>query len=340
MATFKYIAKDNEGEVRRGTVEAGGKGRAVEVLRERSLTVISLSEKSAGLEIGTWLKRLKKPSDKEKAVFTRQLATMMGAGLPLTQALSILRDQSGDTKFGDVLEYVLGEVQGGKPLSEAMGKFPDVFSETYTSLVESGEASGAMKDVLSRLAENLERRGKLEADIKGALFYPAIILAAMVGVGTLLMIFVIPKLKEVYVSFEAELPFVTQIFLGMSDFVVHRWWLAGLLLGGFIFAIRKVRETEQGKYLWARLSFKLPVFGGLYRELQLVEIMRTLSLLLSSGVPIVDSLDISRGSASNLIYRDVLATASVQIERGGALAAPFEASPYFPPIVGRMVAVG
>lgn len=340
MATFKYSGKGKDGKTRQGTVEAAGEIRAVDVLREQGVTVISISEAKDGLDINAWLKRLKKPGDKEKAVFTRQLATMTGAGLPLTQALSILRDQAGDTQFGDVLDYVLGEVQGGKPLSEAMGKFPGIFSETYVSLVEAAEASGAMKEVLSRLAENLEKRGKLKSSIKSALFYPAMIMCAMGGVGILMMVFVIPQLKEMYASFEAELPFITQIFLGLSDFIIKRWWLAILIAGGLIFAFKKFKETERGEYLWSKLIFKLPIFGKLSREVELVEITRTLSLLLSSGVPIIDAINIARGATSNVLFQDVLAAAAVQVERGEALAAPFKASEYFPPIVARMVAVG
>jgi len=340
MATFKYVGKGKDGRDRRGTVEAASEERAVEVLREQGITVVSLAAERSGINFDEFLKRIRRPTDKEKAVFTRQLATMVGAGLPLAQALSILRDQAGNTQFGDVLEYVLGEVQGGKSLSESMRKFPSVFSETYVSLVEAAEASGAMKKVLERLAENLEKRGRLKSSIKSALLYPALILCAMLGVGTLLIVFVIPKLKEMYMNFNAELPLLTRIFLGLSDFVIGYWWVAILLVIGIVVGFKKFTQTRSGKYILAKIIFRLPIFGQLYKEIQLVEITRTLSLLLSSGVPIIDALNITKGSTGNVVYQDVLATAAAQVERGETLASPFRSSQYFPPIVSRMLSVG
>jgi len=292
------------------------------------------------LDIGAWLGKLRGVSEKETVAFTRQLATMVGAGLPLTQALSILREQAGDGPFGEILEYVSGEVQGGKPLSESLRKFPEVFPRTYTSLIGAAEASGAMPEVLSRLAENLEKSGRIKNKIKGALLYPAIVLVAMAGVGVLLLIFVIPQLKEMYESFEADLPFVTQIFITLSDFLVNFWWLAILIVVGLVFGFNALRRTERGEHFLAELVFKVPVFGTLSRQLVLVEVTRTLSLLILSGVPILDALDITADSAGNVLFRDALMQAGVEVERGESLAAPLESSGCFPPIVARMVRVG
>ena len=340
MAIFKYIAKDGEGKTKKGAVEAGSKERAAAVMQERGLVPVSIIAQRQVLDIKALIGRLRGVSDKEVVAFTRQLATMIGAGLPLSQTLTILRDQAEETPFGDILEYVLGEVQGGKPLSEAMRRFPKVFSPTYTALVEAAEASGALKNVLLRLADNLEKRGKLISKIKSALFYPAMILAAMTGVGVLLLVFVVPNLKVMYESFEAELPFVTRIFLGLSDFLVGRWWAAILIAGGLFYTGRWFKRTERGEYFWAELFLKLPIFGSLLKQLELVEMTRTLSLLLVSGVPILDALRITAGSANNVLYRDVLEAARGVVEHGESLATPIAASGYFPPIVSRMIRVG
>jgi len=295
MATFKYVAKDSEGKTRKGTVEAGSRERAAVVMRERGLVPISIVARKRVFDIKSSVRRLRGVRRKEVTAFTRQLATMVGAGLPLSQALTILRSQAGETPFGDVLECILGEVQGGGPLSKAMKGFPKVFSQTYIALVEAAEASGALKDVLLRLADNLEKKDELISKIKSALFYPVMVLAAMVGVGILLLIFVVPNLKAVYESFEAELPFVTQFFLRLSDFLIRRWWVVILVGGALFYGGGRLKKTERGKYLWAKFSLKLPIFGSLFKQMELVEITRTLSLLLTSGVPILDALRITAG---------------------------------------------
>ena len=340
MPIFKYVAKDSSGKTQKGTVEAGSRERAATVMQEKGLVPIEIKAKSTLIDLSSLKKQFKGVTSKEKVVFTRQLATMVGAGLPLTQSLSILRDQAGDTPFGDVLEYILADVEGGKPLSEAMRKFPNVFSSTYTSLVEAAEASGAIKDVLLRLAENLESKDELRAEIKGALFYPALVLAAMGGVAVLLLVFVIPKLKMIYESFDSQLPITTRFFLNFSDLVIKRWWLFIAIIGGAIMFYRWFRGTETGRYFTDELVLKTPVFGSLIQQLQLVEITRTLSLLLSSGVPILDSLKIAREATNNILYRDVLDQAREVVRHGETLAAPLVASEYFPPLVGRMVRVG
>jgi len=340
MPTFKYVARDSTGKKRKGTVEAGSKERAAAVMQEKDLVPITIKERHGLVDFGSIKKQLGGVSTKEQVVFTRQLATMVGAGLPLTQALQILRDQAGDTPFGDILEYVVGEVEGGKPLSDAFRKFPNVFSPTYTSLVEAAEASGAMKKVLLRLADNMERKAKLRAEIKSALFYPALVLAAMVGVTILLLVFVIPKLENIYSSFEASLPITTRFLLGLSDFFIHRWWAVLAIVAALIYGYRWFRNTDDGRYFTDKVSLVAPVFGQLNKQLQLVEITRTLSLLLTSGVPILDSLRIVETASENVIYQDVLREASEFVKRGESLAAPVAKSDFFPPLVSRMVRVG
>ncbi|MEA2020823.1 MAG: type II secretion system F family protein [Patescibacteria group bacterium] len=340
MPTFKYVAKDSQGATKKGSVEASNKARAIAVMQERGLIPISIHPKREFLDLSSLKKKLSGVTQKEKVVFTRQLATMVGAGLPLTQALSILRDQAGDTPFGDILEYIVGEVEGGKPLSEAMRKFPDVFSSTYTALVEAAEASGAIKKVLLRLAQNLEKENELRQKIKGALFYPAMVLTAMVGVAILLLVFVIPQLKSIYTSFDAELPIATRFFLGVSDFAVKRWWLVIALVAGLIFAFRWFRNTERGRYFTDELVLKLPIFGPLVKQMELVEMTRTLSLLLTSGVPILDSLNIVYNATENVMFRDALGDAREIVKHGESLAAPISGSEYFPPLVSRMIRVG
>ncbi|MFW6110088.1 MAG: type II secretion system F family protein [Patescibacteria group bacterium] len=340
MATFRYTVKDQQGKTRTGNVEASTKSRAVDVLREQGFTVITLREQRKGFVLSKLTNAFKGVSTKDRVTFTRQLATMVGSGLPLTQALDILAEQAGESPFGEVLRKILVRVEGGSPLSDAMAEHPDVFPETYTALISAAEASGALQKVLERLATNLEKRAQLKRDVKGALFYPAIILGAMFLVGGLLLIFVLPKLKDMYSSFDASLPLVTQLFLSLSDFLVTFWWLVPIMgIGGFL-GVKSLLATERGQRLWAEVSLKLPIFGLLVKRLTLVEITRTLSLLLVSGVPILDALDIAADSSGNLLFKEALVEARNQVERGEALADPLHTSKVFPSIVARMVMVG
>lgn len=339
MAKFNYKVKDKEGRLLKGIVEARDEKQAVRILRERNLIVISLKPEVKGLffEVGKGVFGQVKTSDLVK--FTRQLATMFTAGLPLTDALTILKIQA-NPKMATVVEAVLRDVEGGSSLADALARHPAVFDKVYVALVRSGEAAGVLDKVLTRLADNLEKRQEFIGKVRGAMIYPIIVIAGMGAVAAIMMIFVIPKLMTLYEEFEAELPAPTKILLGISQFAASFWWLVLLGLIGGIYLLRMFGKTSFGRRRYDEFLFRLPVLGGLRRQMMLTEFTRTLGLLVGAGVLVVDALNILKGSVNSLIYEEAMKEVSSQVEKGLPLAASLARTEVFPPILPQMIAVG
>jgi len=335
---FVYTAKDKKGEEREGTVEATSVEHAARILRSRNLIPLEIHRKE-GFSLSSLLRRWRGVSEEEKTIFTRQLATMVAAGLPLARALEVLVVQARNPRFKEVLLGCLHDVQAGASLSSSLAK-EGVFSPVYISLLKAGEASGALDRILLRLAETKEKQRRLSRKVKGALIYPAIVVAGVIVVFIIMMVFVIPKLVGIYEDVGAQLPLPTRIMIGLSDLVNAYWW-AGLLLFGLLsLAVWYLRRSDYGRYELASLTLRLPVFGHIVRQSQLAELSRTLALLVSSGVPILQSLDIVRGAVSNILYGEAIERAAVLVEKGAPLSAAFKNDPLFPPAVGQMVGVG
>jgi len=271
--------------------------------------------------------------------FTRQLATMIKAGLPLTTALSILKYQS-TLAMTKVVEEVLREVEGGGSFSKALAKFSRVFDQVYLSLIQSGEAAGVLDKVLLRLADNLEKQSEFRAKTKNALIYPAIISIAMVIVAIVMSVFVIPKLTSLYTEFGAQLPLMTRILIGISNFMIKSWYLMlGFgLAGGY--ALHRWKKTVSGRMAWDKFSLKVPIFGPLKTKIILTEITRTLALLIESGVSIIEALEIVAGTADNVLFSGSIKYAAKEVEKGVPLAVAIGQFEHFPPIVSQMLAVG
>ncbi len=336
---FKYKAIKNDGKPIKGLVEANSQKAAFNTLRSQSLFVTSLNP--IGTSFFTNLNvKLKKISFTDIVHFTRQLSTMINAGLSLANSLNILTLQSSNPAFKTVIINILKDVEGGLPFSKALEKYPQHFSNIYISLVRSGEASGKLPDVLDRLAINLEKEREFKQKIKSALIYPIIIIIGMVGVMFIMMTFVIPKLTEIYKSFDAELPLNTLILIFISDIFVKYWWLM-IILGivGF-FAFRAWQKTKTGALILDKISLNLPIWGELYKEIVLTEFTRTLGVLVGAGIPIIEALGIVTTSMASATYRNDLSQISQQVEKGLPLGVPMSQNPRFPPLLGQMVTVG
>lgn len=343
MAFFRFTAKSKKDDKEvKGTVEAGNNDQAIKILRERGFVVISLEEKKSSplARITAPLGKFSKVKDDQIVVFTRQLSTMISAGLPLTQALSLLQSQARSAKFQELLKEASAVLEGGAPLSKAFSAHPDVFDPLYINLVKAGESSGALDKIFARLADKYEQRKEFRAKTKGAMIYPAIIFIGMVGVMALMLLFVVPKVTGMYSSMELELPLPTKILIGLSNAALKGWWAAILVGGGVVFGLKKYRQTKQGRYFFARLAFKIPIIGKVNMNADLVEITSTLGLLMSSGVPIIEALEIVSGSIKNKLYSDVIAQAIGDVKKGTTLSASIGKSEYIPPIVPQMLAVG
>lgn len=336
---FTYMAKDTSGKTKTGFVEAATTDQAAEILRSRNLVPTEIKEKEVS-SLSLLVKQLRGISDEEKTIFTRQLAIMVNAGLPLVRALEILTVQARNPRFREILSSALRDVQAGASLSSSLEKQAGVFSPVFLSLVRAGEASGALDKILLRLADNQEKRREFISNTRGALIYPAIVVVGMVAVFVMMMTFVIPKLTAMYKDLGADLPLPTKILMGISDLFTNFWWLLLLLTVATAFGAWRLMQTSTGRYLWARSLLRIPIVGSISSQSQLAEMTRTLGLLVGSGIPILTGLDIAKGALGNVLYREALERATVSVEKGSPLSTVLKNDPLFPSSLGQMVEVG
>lgn len=339
MKRFTYKAKTRDGEDQEGKVEARDQDAAVAILRDRGLVVIKISstnQSSVGAVFGGFLGGVKL---NDIVAFTRQLATMISSGLPLTEALSILEVQSKPS-LALIVGDILREIQGGATLSEAMAKHKKAFSGVYISLVKAGEAAGALDEILNRLADNLEKQKEFRAKTRGALIYPVIVTVGMLIVAVLMMVFVVPQLAEMYADFDAELPLPTLILIAMSDFLVNFWYVILVVGGAGLYGFNHWRKTDKGSFIYDKFLLDLPIFGKLRAQIALSELARTMSLLIGAGISLVEALEIVDSVMDNLIYKRALTQIMKNVKKGVPLSVALSREEVFPPLFPNMVAVG
>ena len=370
MGTFRYSAVGSDGRTVRGSVDASTQQEAVEELRRRKLTPLQLDTKGVGggstktkkskgatrsvpkntkgkyggkggildIQIGGLKPGVRKKE--EIVLFTRQLATMIAAGIPLLECMEILQEQAESRPFHLLLDHVIEDVRGGQDLSTALEKHPKVFSDVYVSMIKAGEASGQIDDILGRLADYLEASQRLKRDIKSAMTYPVVSLAMIFGITAFLMVGIVPKFKEVFTSLEVELPGLTTGILAVSDYCKANWMLimAGMVI--FFMLVAVYKKTDRGSWQWDWLMLHLPVFGSLFRKVGLSRFSKTFSTMLKSGVPILGSLEIVAATSGNRLIADAIETARSNVRQGETLAEPLSESPVFPPMVTRMIGIG
>jgi type IV pilus assembly protein PilC len=342
MGTYEYVARTGQGVVKKGELGAKSRNDAMEQLKKQRLTVTSLKEKAAGpawwdIALGSGVK------DKDIVVFTRQFGTMINAGLPLIQCLEILSTQSENKHFGKTVGEVRFDVESGTTLADGLRKHPKIFDELYVNMVQAGEASGQLDTILSRLAKHIEKAMKLKNQIKGAMIYPAAIVAVAVIVITVLMIWVIPVFARMFAEMsggKAGLPGPTQLVIDLSNFMQANIVYMSIAALGVAYAIRRYYATEKGRLVLDRFMLKTPVFGDLLRKAAVAKFTRTLGTLISSGVPILDGLAITSRTAGNKIVELAILDARQSISEGKTVAAPLEKSQVFPPMVTHMISVG
>jgi len=339
MKRYNYKAKDKNGRLVTGEVEGSDLSDAARLVKGKGLFVISIK-----LKIDSPFAILKRFQERitpgDVSTFTRQLATMINSGLPITEALLILRSQTKGS-MQKIVAQILADVEAGDSLSVAMARHPKVFSTTYIALVKSGEVGGVMDAVLARLSDNLEKQEEFSGRVKGALIYPAVIISGMIVVSIIMMIFVIPRLTTLYTEFNAQLPLPTRILIGISNFFISYWYIVLILIAGGIYFGGLYYGTRDGKRQIDAWLFKLPVFGDLQRQIVLTELTRTLSLMVGAGVPILEALNITSDVVSNSIVSDALKDSARQVEKGFPIAFSFARHPdAFPFILSQMVAVG
>jgi type IV pilus assembly protein PilC len=338
MPFFRYTAKTQQNQTIKGKIEAKNMRAAASELRERRLFVVSV--KPLGDDtLNQLTASVFGVKGSDIVTFTRQLSTMISAGLPLANALNILAQQN-KAEMARLVANILQDIEGGMTFADALAKHPKQFNSMYIQLVKAGEIGGVLDNVLLRLADNMEKSAKFRAKTKGALIYPIIVLISMAVVAAIMMIFVIPKMLDLYKDFDAELPFMTQLLMGISTFFVNFWWLVGLVIAGGVYGFRQWVKTDVGKHTFHRFVLRLPLFGPLIEKMALTEFTRTLALLLSAGVSLLQALQIVTQGVGNIIYQDALSESARQIEKGISLSQALERFSEFPPILQQMVAVG
>jgi type IV pilus assembly protein PilC len=338
MKTYSYKARSDKGDEVDGVLEAIDERQVARILRSKGLLTVRITENQTN-QLTTYLNKLKKPKLDEIVVFTRQMSTMIEAGLSLVDALGILKDQSGPG-LEIVLGKVLTDVEGGKSFAQALEESDGGFSSVYVALVRVGESAGLLDKVLLKMADTLEAEKEFRSKTKGALVYPAIVLAGMVVVSVIMMIFVIPRMTVMYTDMGIELPTITRVLIGVSDFMVKFWYLLFLAVGGTVVFLSRWSKTEIGGLLIEQLEFKLPIWGQLKKDTVLAKFARTTGLLVSAGVSVLDALRIVADTLGSRVYGDSIKRVAVKIEKGVSLADGIGYVDNFPTVLTRMVAVG
>jgi len=339
MPVFKWEGKDRQGQSIRGQIEATNTAVAVMQLRKQQILPLQMREERAR-KAPFGLKLRGKVKEKEVAVFTRQLATMIDAGLPLVQSLEVLASQQENPAFKEVLLGVKADVEGGATFSDALRKHPKAFNDLFTNLVTAGEIGGTLDIILNRLSQYMEKSIALKKRVKSAMVYPSAILGVCFLVVIVLLVFVIPVFEKMFAGFGAALPKPTQFVIALSKFVQGN--LLFLILGtvAAVILFRRYRQTPSGRMVTDRAMLKAPVFGPLLVKIAIARFSRTLGTLVSSGVPILDGLNITAKASGNKVLEEAILKTRESISQGKTIAEPLGEASVFPPMVVQMIGVG
>lgn len=343
MNQFKYAAKGPTGETVEGMISAANRAEAVAELRRQNLVVMRLDEASSkkkGLGEIRFGKVKVKPKKGELVIFTRQLATMVGAGLSLLESLEVLGHQAESPGMKLCCENLVNSIRGGSDLSAAMESCPLVFDHLYVSMVKAGEVSGQMDVILNRLADYEESSEELAREIKSAMTYPVISMVLVLAITGFLMVGVVPTFETVFDSLDASLPAITQFVLDCSNFLRSNSMLVLGSMVAVVLGVRAGRKTSRGRLLWDRAMLKLPVFGPLFTRVCLARFSRTFATLIRSGVPIMSTLEIVSNTAGNEVVSRVVIASRDSVRDGNRLSDPLSQEKVFPPMVVRMIAIG
>jgi type IV pilus assembly protein PilC len=334
MATFTYTARAFNGDLRTATIDASSRDDVIAQLRKQRLSVVKIDQDAS--------KKIGRGSIKTRdvVIFTRQFSTMINSGLPLVQALTILAEQTDNKALAEVTKKVVFDVESGNTVADALSKHPRAFTNLYVNMVAAGEAGGILDTILMRLATFLEKNDALVRKVKGAMIYPAVIMSVAAIAVVTLLIFVIPVFETMFSSVNMALPLPTRIVIGASRFLKGYWWAVGAVVMTGAFMFKKYYATPNGKLVIDRLLLKMPVLGDVLRKSAVSRFTRTLGTLISSGVSILEGLEITAKTAGNRVIQDAIMQSRSSIAGGDTIAQPLQKSKVFPPMVISMIAVG
>jgi type IV pilus assembly protein PilC len=343
MAQYFYIAKSQSGQEKSGSMEAKDEHQLASALRQSGDFLIFAEkekEKSKkGLNVS--IPFLNNISLKEKLFFTRNLKVMVSAGISLPRALRTLAEITKNKKFKETLLKVVEDISKGKMFSESLAKYPDIFPEIFCSLIKAGEEAGTMEEALANLTQQMERQNELRSKIIGAMMYPAVIIVAVMGIGTMMLVMVIPKLAETFKDMGVQMPITTRIVMALGDFVSKKWYLALIILILLIVIIRFALNTKGGKRFVDKVSLKFPIISPLVQKTNAAYTTRTISSLIGSGVPIVKALEVTSNVLGNSYFKDALTGSAEKVGKGGKLSEAFkDYGNLYPLVVVQMIEVG
>ena len=339
MPMFEYTARNAaNGQIQKGQLDVPSQAEVSNYLRKNRLILVSVRE--APKQIKLSLPGALRIKTRDVVIFTRQFATMINAGLPLVQSLTILAQQTENKALAEITRSVVYDVESGNTLADAFSKHPRAFSDLYVNMVAAGEAGGILDTILLRLATFLEKSDALMRKVKGAMVYPGVIMSVAAIAIAVLLIFVIPVFQNLFASVNLDLPLPTRIVIGLSDILIGYWWAVLGTVGAIVFAIRRYYGTSGGRKTIDSLLLRAPVLGDLLRKSAVSRFTRTLGTLISSGVSILEGLEITAKTAGNMVIHDAVMASRQSIAGGDTIAAPLEKSKVFPPMVISMIAVG
>ena len=337
MPSFAYVARETgTGRELRSTLDAATETAAIAALLNRNLLVVSIQEKVAkkGRMAGGSVPLA------DLVMFTRQLATMIDAGLAMVQSLQALADQTQNKVMRDVIKDVCARVEGGDSFSEALQKHPKAFNRLYVAMVGAGEKGGLLSEILARLATYLENTARLRKKVKSSMMYPTMVTLVAIGITVFLLVKVIPVFGDIYSGFGAKLPAPTQFLINLSDLLKKFFWLFGLGAGGIVYGWLYFIKTPVGRHFWDAQRIRLPIFGVIAHKICLARFTRTLSSLIRSGVPILEVLQIVSQTVGNVVMENAIKVASADIERGEGISVALGKHPVFPNMIIRMISAG
>ena len=339
MKKFTYEAKDQAtNKIVKSTLQANSESAAAKLLIKQGFVPLKIKEQLS--DGGTFSKLRGRITTKDKVVFTRQLSTLIGAGLPLSQSLHTVTEQTENKQLRAVIDEISANVEGGRSLSESFGKHPKVFNEVFISLIAAGELSGTLDESLKRIADQQEKDAAIVSKIKGALTYPMIVLVVIFGVLAFMLFTVVPQVENLYSDLDRDLPFLTQIMVSTAAFLASYWWVALLVVAAGIYFFIQYLKTESGIKFKDGFKLKVPLFGTMFQKLYMARFARTGQTLLSTGVSMLDMLKITGRAVNNTLIQASIERATEKVQGGKALSAALEPEDVIAPLVAQMIKIG
>lgn len=339
MLTFTYTARDTASNKQvKSTVQADSERAAAKLLIAQGMVPLTVVEQSQSGNV--FEKVTNRITGKDRVIFTRQLATLINAGLPLAQSLHTVVEQTQNKKLKSVIQDIITSVEGGKSLADSFARHPEVFNNVFIALLSAGEASGTLDKALERIALQQEKDSEMLSKVRGAMVYPTIVLAAIVGVIVFMMTTVMPQIESLYKDLKAQLPFITQVMVGISDFGARFWWLMIILIVAAVYFLRRYIATDAGRRVVDTIKLHIPLFGTMFEKLYMARFTRTGETLMSTGVPMLEMLRIASKSVNNVIISKSIDRAAEKVKGGKALSVALKNDDNILPLVSQMISIG